>query len=34
MRRIKEVLHTIVSTIVNVITLPFRALAKLFRPRR
>lgn len=32
-RRIREVLHTIISTVVNVITLPFRALAKLFRPR-
>ncbi len=34
MRRIKEALHTIVSTVVNVITLPFRALAKLLPPRR
>ncbi len=32
--RIKEVLHTIVSTVVSVVTLPFRAVAKLLRPRR
>lgn len=34
MRRIKEVLNTIISTVINVVTLPFRAVAKLIRPRR
>lgn len=34
MRRIKEVLYTIISTVVNVITLPVRAVGKLVRPRR
>ncbi|MFF5987378.1 MULTISPECIES: LPFR motif small protein [Prauserella] len=34
MRRISEVLQMIGSTIANVVTLPFRALARVLRPRR
>ncbi|WP_433327792.1 LPFR motif small protein [Spirillospora sp. CA-294931] len=34
MRRISAALQAIISTIINVITLPFRVLARLLSPRR
>lgn len=34
MGRIRDAVNAIISTVVNVVTLPFRLLAKLVRPRR
>lgn len=33
MKRIRDVLHMILSTIINIVTLPFRALKRLLAPR-